>query len=108
MKKFIAALVLTLAFTIAASAQEAKKDVLIVAKEQATELANYVGLTGDIVNDLAQLFVMKYENLAVEGLSQERKDYLSQIISAKLQASMTDEQWDKLSKNQELLKKLTR
>ena len=107
MKKIIAALVITLALSISVSAQEAKKDVSKLAKEQATELVKFVGITGDIVNDYETLMLMKYENLSIEGLSQERKDYLVQIITAKLRASMTDEQWQKLSSNKELLHKLT-
>ena len=45
--------------------------------------------------------------MAEEGLTSERKNELTRIIDAKLRASLSDEQMEKLDKNSELLTRLT-
>lgn len=118
MKKIIAIITLTLAFSLNANAQD-KKVIFkaassiesaspeAAAKNDALELVKFLNLPEDQVNMFSNLFLKKYETLAVPNLSAERKTELKRIIDAKLRATLTPENMTKLDKNAALLKKLT-
>ena len=54
-----------------------------------------------------KLFFVKHDTLKQTGLSAERKAELKRVIDAKLRATLTPENMEKLDKNEALLKKLT-
>lgn len=118
MKKIIAILTLTLAFSLNANAQDkkvvskeeiAKKELTpeAKAKNDAYELIRFLGLEENKLGMFTSLFTKKHAVLAEEGLTSERKNELTRIIDAKLRASLTNEQMEKLDKNSELLTRLT-
>ncbi len=108
MKKLLSALVLFLAFTINASAQETfkKVDEKVEAKKNLAALSEIVPVQGTLSEDLFRLFEYKYRNLN-ENLSAERKADLTKIIEAKLRATLTSEQMQSIENKPGLLKKLT-
>ena len=119
MKKIIAILTLTLAFSLNANAQDkkvvskeeiTKKELSpeVAAKNDAYELIRFLGLEENKLGIYTNLFTKKYKVLAEEGLTPERKEELTRVIDAKLRASLTPEQMEKLDKNSELLAKLTK
>ena len=108
MKNLLGALVLFLAFTVNANAQETfkKVDEKIEAKNNMVALSEVVTVEGTLSEDLTRLFEYKFRNLN-ENLSAERKIELARVIEAKLRATLTPENMEKLDKNEALLKKLT-
>lgn len=119
MKKIITILTLTLAFSLNANAQDkkvvSKEEVTkkelspeVAAKNDAYELIRFLGLEENKLGIYTNLFTKKYKVLAEEGLTPERKEELTRVIDAKLRASLTPEQMEKLDKNSELLAKLTK
>ncbi len=118
MKKIIAVLTLLFAFSVSANAQDKKavskteitKTELtpdVLAKKEAEELAKFVGLKSEVIDDYTRLFERKYKLLSHPGLTEEGKSEIKSTIDAKLRASLTPEQMEKLDKNPALLKKLT-
>ncbi len=108
MKNLLGALVLFLAFTVNASAQETfkKVDEKVEAKTNLTALSEVVTLQGTLSEDLFRLFEHKYRNLN-ENLSAEKKAELAHIIEMKLRATLSDDDMQKIEKKPGLLKKLT-
>lgn len=108
MKNLLGALVLFLAFTVNASAQETfkKVDEKVEAKTNLTALTEVVTLQGTLGEDLFRLFEYKYRNLN-ENLSAERKVELAKIIEAKLRATLSQAQMQSIESKPGLLKKLT-
>ncbi len=108
MKNLLGALVLFLAFTVNASAQETfkKVDEKVEAKSNLAALTEVVAIQGTLGEDLFRLFEYKYRNLN-ENLSAERKVELAKIIELKLRATLTAEQMQSIENKQGLLKKLT-
>lgn len=109
MKKILGAFILFLAFTFNANAQDKafkKVDVAVEAKKNASEMADYLKLESNEVENFFRLFEYKY-NVLNENLSEERKAELARIVDLKIRASLTPAQMEKLEKNTELLKKLT-
>lgn len=121
MKKLIAALTLALAFTINANAQDKKSTVNAdkaktqstqqlsageKAKNEATELAQFLGLNETQKADFQRLFEQKHRTLEDATLSQERRNEVSRIVELKIRATLDGNQMDKLDKNPELLKRL--
>jgi hypothetical protein len=108
MKNLLGALVLFLAFTVNASAQEAfkKVDEKVEAKANLSALSKVVPVQGTLSEDLFRLFEYKHRNLN-ENLSAERKADLAKIIEMKLRATLTNEQMQLIESKQDLLKKLT-
>lgn len=108
MKKLIAALTLMLAFSINANAQDKKNtSAYDLAKKQATELTEYLGLDKVQDENFARLFEQKITVLADANLSQERRDEFSRVVEAKIRGSLEPIQMQKLDENPALLKKLT-
>lgn len=109
MKKILSILVLFVAFTINANAQEKefkKVDEKVEAKANLAALSEVVQLDAKVSQDLFGLFEYKYRNLN-ENLSAERKTELARIIDLKLRATLTSEQMQLIESKQGLLKKLT-
>jgi hypothetical protein len=105
MKKIVALLVLFFAFSFNASAQE--KTINELAKEDAKLLCDYLELKGAIVNDFVTLFEMKHETFQNEGVSEERKAYLSDIIEKKILATLDSSDIEKLDMEPSIMKKVT-
>lgn len=108
MKNLLGALVLFLAFTVNASAQETfkKVDEKVEAKTNLAALSEVVPVQGTLSEDLFRLFEYKHRNLN-ENLSAERKVELAKVIEAKLRATLTQAQMQAIESKQGLLKKLT-
>ena len=108
MKNLLGALVLFLAFTVNASAQEAfkKVDEKVEAKTNLAALSEVVQLDAKLSQDLFGLFEYKYKNLN-QNLSADRKADLARIIDMKLRATLTPDQMIAIEKKPGLLKKLT-
>lgn len=108
MKNLLGALVLFLAFTLNASAQEkfTKVDEKVEAKNNLAALSEVLQLDAKLSQDLFGLFEYKYRNLN-ENLSAERKVELAKIIELKLRATLTDNQMKSIEQKEGLLKKLT-
>jgi len=108
MKNLLGALILFLAFTVNASAQETfkKVDEKVEAKSNLAALSEVVPVQGTLSEDLFRLFEYKYRNLN-ENLSADRKVELAKIIELKLRATLTTEQMQSIENKQGLLKKLT-
>ena len=108
MKNLLGALVLFLAFTVNASAQESfkKVDEKIEAKSNLAALSEVVPVQGTMSEDLFRLFEYKYRNLN-ENLSKERKVELAKVIELKLRATLSESQMKSIESKPGLLKKLT-
>jgi hypothetical protein len=107
MKKLIAAFTLMLAFTINANAQDKNTtSAYDLAKKQAAELTEYLGLDKTQNENFVRLFEQKFSVLENKDLTKERKDEFSRVIEAKIRASLDPNLIDKLEKNRELFEKL--
>ena len=108
MKNLLGALILFLAFSVNASAQETfkKVDEKVEAKNNLVALSEVVQLDAKLSQDLFGLFEYKYRNLN-ENLSNERKVELAKIIELKLRATLNEKQMLIIEQKQGLLKKLT-
>jgi hypothetical protein len=108
MKNLLGVLVLFLAFTVNASAQETfkKVDGKVEAKSNLAALSEVVPVQGTMSEDLFRLFEYKYRNLN-ENLSKERKVELAKIIELKLRATLSESQMKSIESKPGLLKKLT-
>lgn len=108
MKNLLGALILFLAFSVNASAQETfkKVDEKVEAKNNLVALSEVVQLDAKLSQDLFGLFEYKYRNLN-ENLSNERKVELAKIIELKLRATLNEKQMLIIEQKQDLLKKLT-
>lgn len=108
MKNLLGALVLFLAFSMNASAQEKfrKVDEKVEAKTNLEALSQVIQLDAKLSQDLIGLFEYKYRTLN-ENLSAERKAELTKIIELKLRATLTPDQMLSIEKKEGLLKKLT-
>ncbi len=108
MKNLLGALVLFLAFTVNASAQETfkKVDEKVEAKTNLAALSEVVPVQGTLSEDLFRLFEYKHRNLN-ENLPTDRKAELARIIEMKLRATLSADQMQKIESKPGLLKKLT-
>jgi len=116
MKKLITVVILMLAFSINANAQDKKVAVKevpvkeyasdVAGKKDASSLAECVGLSDIQIDDFARLFIMKHETLQIKGLSQERKTELSRVMEAKIRGTLNGTQMNKLEANTALFKTL--
>jgi hypothetical protein len=117
MKKIIALFVLMLGISFTASAQETAKTTTTAeskeaaiqkaAIEDAKALNEFIPLSNDQMQSFKGLFESKHRVLAEANLSEDRKKSMTQTIEAKISATLTPEQFQKLSQNQTLLKQLT-
>jgi hypothetical protein len=105
MKKIITLFVFIFALSFNANAQEAKT-ASELGKADAKAVAELVKIDSQTVTALEGLFEMKHQTLLTEGISEERKQVLAEVIELKLAATLDAEQVEKLKANQELYKKL--
>ena len=97
-----------LAFSINANAQDKNTpSAYDLAKKQAAELTEYLGLDKTQNENFVGLFEQKNSVLENKDLTKERKDEFSRVIEAKIRASLDQNQMEKLEKNAVLFKKLT-
>lgn len=100
MKKLISIFVLLLAFSLSAQAQEKKQAVKTpeeLAKLDVFSMSKAIDINqGSLTTDLNNLLVKKYYMLQ-EAKNDSEKEQVSQIIDAKLKATLTPEQLRVLS-----------
>jgi len=100
MKRLLSIFVLFFAFTLSASAQTEKKEIVQTpeqkAKKDTFELSKTIDVDGDMQAALYQLFLKKHSELEGSKLSEDGKKELSNIIDMKLKATLADEQIKKL------------
>jgi len=106
MKKLIFVLSFIFAATVNVNAQDTKLSNEDNAKKEAAMLAETVGLTETQTEDFYRLFVMKYETLADENLTIERKQDFLNVVMLKIQASLDEKQMKKLEANNQLLARI--
>ncbi len=106
MKKLIAALVLFFATTLSMNAQEKELSVQELAKKDAVELAQLVGLPDTQIEDFFHLFEMKHEVLTNKNLSVERKTEMSHVIEAKIRGTLSPQQMATLEANTAVFERL--
>lgn len=107
MKKFIALVTVMLACTISAAAQENKMSVAEAAKNDIVALTSKIQISESLQNDLLTLMTMKHELIADKSISKENKEAALKQYEHKLMSALTQQQREKLTKNPELLRKLT-
>ena len=106
MKKILAILVLIFAFSISTYAQEEKKEELVVlAKKDSKDVVTLLELGDKEQIDFFNLFYYKYDEQSKTS-SDERKKVIANIISKKLEASLTADKFDKLKKNTALYERV--
>ncbi|KOS07873.1 hypothetical protein AM493_18770 [Flavobacterium akiainvivens] len=123
MKKIIALFIVMLGVSFTASAQKTAKPA-VAAKPAAvadskeskiqqaavndTKILNETvgGLTTAQMRDFKSLFEQKHRSLS-DALTDERKSSIWQAIDAKIKATLTPEQLEKLNSKPEVLKKIT-
>lgn len=121
MKKIIAIIVIVLAFSVNANAQQktaapqkvetkavekkSPKDIKEASMNDLVALKKVIAFEGTQEADLLRLFEHKHD-LLKQDLSAERKQILTQSIEDKLKATLTPEQMQKVSAQPNLLKKL--
>lgn len=107
MKKLIAVLTLMLAFTINANAQDRKVANEQAAKADVQKLTEAVALKPEQQQNFLALFQMKHNILNDANVAQERKAEMSRVVAAKLRATLTSGQMEKLEANPTLLGTMT-
>ncbi len=121
MKKIIAIFVIMLAFSVSANAQQkaattkkvetkavekkSPKDIKEASMNDLVALKKVIAFEGTQEADLYRLFEHKHE-LLQQDLSTERKQILSETIEAKIKATLTSSQMDKVAAKPALLKQL--
>ena len=118
MKKIIIAFVFFIGISTVANAQEIKKakteqntevrqsDFNDLAKKEAYSLAKLLQLDEQMTKDLNGLFLYKYNQLSL-AKNEKEKEQISAQIDAKLRATLTPSQMEKLASQKDLLHKLT-
>jgi hypothetical protein len=109
MKKIIAILSLSLAFTVSANAQDAKKVVSGAekSKNEAYELKTLLGITDGLTADIYSLLEMKREVMENPNATAEKKAEMARIVGLKIQASLDTKQLEILMMNQEVYKRIS-
>lgn len=101
MKRIITLLVLFFAFSINASAQDKSVEPEMSAKKDLELLTTVITVENDMHMPFYNLFLKKHKALAEPGITQAKREEISNIIDAKLKASLTNDQVASLEKNQE-------
>ena len=79
----------------------------VAAKKNIAELDAFTPITAEMKPILLELFTTKYTMLSDTELSAERKSYIAEMISRKLEATLDNSTFEKIKSNAELFKKLT-
>lgn len=108
MKKVIAVVTLFFAFAFSANAQENKKlEPAQAAKLEAYKMSESLNLTSQQQEAFVNLFVMKHQMLNDATVSDAKKKEITEVMNAKIKATLTPEQNAKLDNNPALLAELT-
>lgn len=106
MKKILAVLILFFAFNSSTYAQEEKKEELVVlAEKDSKDVVTFLELDNPWEKDFFNLFYKKYKDLAKIS-SEKEKENISYIITKKLEASLTPDNFEKLKKNTALYERV--
>jgi hypothetical protein len=121
MKKIIAAFILFISVSMTANAQDVKKsnsqekqittietrkvDFDDLAKKDTYKLVKLLQLDQQMAKDLNGLFLYKYNQFSLAKNENEKKQ-ISEQIEAKLRATLTPSQMDKITRQPDLLKSL--
>lgn len=108
MKKLVAFVTLFFAFAFTANAQEDKKmDAVKAAKADAVKMTETLGLTDEQQSAFVNLFVMKHNLMNDATAPEAKKKEITEVMNAKIRATLSAEQNAKLDANPELLDQLT-
>jgi len=108
MKKLIAVVTLFFAFAVGANAQEDKKmDAVNAAKADAVKMTEKLNLTPDQQSAFVNLFVMKHQMMNDTNATDAKKKEVTEVMNAKIRATLTPDQNQTLDNNPELLATLT-
>jgi len=93
MKRLIAVFTFLLAFSLGTHAQEAQRQAAVnAAKADAVKMSEKLHLQGTQQDDFIRLFVTKHITLDDPNTPAEKKAEMSQVVNAKIRASLTPEQ----------------
>lgn len=108
MKKLIAVVTLFFAFAVNANAQEDKKmDAVNAAKADAVKMTETLSLSPEQQSSFVNLFVMKHQVMSDVTASDAKKKEVTEVMNAKIRATLTPTQNAALDNNPELLAVLT-
>lgn len=108
MKKLIAVVTLFFAFAFGANAQEdAKMAAVKAAKADAVKMSETLKLTPDQQTNFVNLFVMKHQTMNDATVPEAKKKEMVRVMDAKIRATLTGEQMQKLDSDPALLSELT-
>lgn len=108
MKKIISLFILLFAFSFSANAQETKKDnIEFSAKKDTEAFTNFIKLDKQNTEALYGLLLYKHKRIANGVKEEKEKEELAYVISEKIKASLSPEQFSKLSNNKELFYQIT-
>ena len=108
MKKLIAVVTVFFAFAAGANAQEDKKmDAVNAAKADAVKMTEKLSLTADQQSSFVNLFVMKHQMMNDATATDAKKKEITEVMNAKIRATLTPAQNQTLDNNPELLATLT-
>ena len=107
MKKLVAVVTLFLAFAFSANAQEGKQDAVNAAKADAVKMTEKLNLTPDQQSAFVNLFVMKHQMMNDATVNDAKKKEVTEVMNAKIRATLTPAQNQTLDNNPELLAQLT-
>ena len=116
-------IVLSVFFAFSASAQTKKVGVIkapastvvstqktspeVAAKKNIADLIAFTPITDEMKPILLELFTTKYKIISDAELSVERKSYIAEMISRKLEATLDNATFEKIKSNAVLFKNLT-
>ncbi len=108
MKKLVAVVTLFFAFVAGANAQEAKKmDAVNAAKADAVKMTEKLNLTSEQQSAFVNLFVMKHQMMDDATATEAKKKEITEVMNAKIRATLTPDQNQRLDNDPELLATLT-
>lgn len=108
MKKIISLFILFLSFSFSVNAQETnKEDAKTLATNDLKALTEFLTLDDQSKKSFYGLFLNKHKKLANGVKEEKEKAELANIISLKIESSLSSEQFLKLKNNKELFEKLT-
>jgi len=108
MKKLVALVTLFLAFAVSANAQEDKNmNAVNAAKADAVKMTEKLSLTPEQQSAFVNLFVMKHQTMNDAGATDAKKKEITEVMNAKIRATLTPAQNQALDNDPELLATLT-
>ncbi|WP_159780663.1 hypothetical protein [Flavobacterium sp. 9AF] len=105
MKRILAIFVLFFAFGLSSYAQERNENFVTLAKKDSKDVVTLLQLGDKEEIDFFNLFYYKYDEQSKTS-SDERKKVIANVITKKLEASLTAENFDKLKRNTALFERV--